>query len=38
MQLSITEGIVSRIEVQVYSHSRKALLAAQVDAAINCKI
>jgi S1-C subfamily serine protease len=34
-ELSITEGIVSRIEVQVYSHSRKALLAAQVDAAIN---
>ncbi|MBI2070783.1 MAG: trypsin-like peptidase domain-containing protein [Elusimicrobia bacterium] len=33
--LSITEGVVSRIEVQTYTHSRKDLLAIQTDAAIN---
>jgi S1-C subfamily serine protease len=33
--LSITEGIVSRIEHQFYAHSRRPLLAVQVDAAIN---
>ncbi len=34
-ELSITEGIVSRIEVQRYSHSQRHLLAVTVDAAIN---
>ncbi|HRY29148.1 MAG TPA: serine protease [Elusimicrobiota bacterium] len=34
-ELSITEGIVSRIEVQRYQHSRRELLAIQTDAAIN---
>ncbi len=34
-QLSITEGIVSRIEVHNYSHSRQDLIAVQTDAAIN---
>ncbi|MFC1521647.1 PDZ domain-containing protein [Elusimicrobiota bacterium] len=33
--LSITEGVVSRIEVQDYTHSRRDLLAIQTDAAIN---
>lgn len=33
--LSITEGVVSRIEVQSYSHSNARVLAATVDAAIN---
>jgi len=33
--LSITEGIVSRVEVQYYSHSQRELLAIQIDAAIN---
>lgn len=33
--LSITEGIVSRIEVIDYSHSTRRLLALQTDAAIN---
>jgi len=33
--LSITEGIVSRVEVQFYSHSQRELLAIQIDAAIN---
>ena len=32
---SITEGVVSRIEVQEYSHSQRHLLAVTVDAAIN---
>src|SRR5258706_13672914 len=32
---SITEGVVSRIEVQRYSHSQRNLLAVTVDAAIN---
>eukprot|EP00931_Biecheleriopsis_adriatica_P076172 TRINITY_DN49907_c0_g1_i1.p1 TRINITY_DN49907_c0_g1~~TRINITY_DN49907_c0_g1_i1.p1 ORF type:complete len:542 (+),score=73.88 TRINITY_DN49907_c0_g1_i1:54-1628(+) len=32
---SITEGVVSRIEVQEYSHSMRAALALTVDAAIN---
>src|SRR5204863_3837544 len=30
-----TEGVVSRIEVQRYSHSQRHLLAVTVDAAIN---
>lgn len=33
--ISLTQGIISRIEVRRYVHSRKFLLAAQVDAAIN---
>ncbi|MBM4153000.1 MAG: trypsin-like peptidase domain-containing protein, partial [Kiritimatiellaceae bacterium] len=33
--LSITKGVISRIEHQVYSHSSVPLLAAQIDAAIN---
>lgn len=33
--LSITKGIVSRIEFHTYSHSRLSLQAIQVDAAIN---
>ena len=33
--ISLTQGIISRIEVRRYVHSRKVLLAAQVDAAIN---
>lgn len=34
-RLSITEGIVSRIEVYPYAHSQRNLLAVQIDAAIN---
>jgi S1-C subfamily serine protease len=34
-ELSVTEGVVSRIEVQRYSHSQRHLLAVTVDAAIN---
>jgi S1-C subfamily serine protease len=34
-EVSITEGVVSRIEVQEYSHSQRNLLAITVDAAIN---
>ena len=34
-KISITEGVVSRIEVQRYSHSQRHLLAVTVDAAIN---
>lgn len=34
-ELSITEGVVSRLEVQHYSHSKRNLLALTVDAAIN---
>jgi len=33
--LSITKGVVSRIEQQNYAHSRKSLLTVQIDAAIN---
>lgn len=33
--LSITEGVISRIEHQTYAHSSVSLLAAQIDAAIN---
>lgn len=33
--LSITEGVVSRIEVTEYAHNKKYLLAIQIDAAIN---
>jgi len=34
-KLSITEGVVSRIEVHSYSQSTRQLLAVQIDAAIN---
>ena len=34
-EVSITEGVVSRIEVQRYTHSQRHLLAVTVDAAIN---
>jgi S1-C subfamily serine protease len=34
-ELSITEGVVSRVELTSYSHSRAQLLACQIDAAIN---
>jgi S1-C subfamily serine protease len=34
-KLSITEGVVSRIEVGRYLHSQRNLLTAQIDAAIN---
>ena len=34
-EISITEGVVSRIEVQLYAHSQRHLLAITVDAAIN---
>jgi S1-C subfamily serine protease len=34
-ELSITEGVVSRIEVLSYIHSQRNLLAIQTDAAIN---
>ena len=33
--LSVTEGIVSRVGVTAYTHSARALLAVQTDAAIN---
>ena len=33
--ISLTQGIISRIEVIPYSHSNAYLLAAQIDAAIN---
>ncbi len=34
-EISITEGVVSRVEIQRYRHSRRSLLAVTVDAAIN---
>ncbi len=34
-ELSITEGVVSRIEHRYYTHSNSFLLTAQIDAAIN---
>lgn len=34
-ELSVTEGVVSRVEVQTYSHSSTRALAITVDAAIN---
>lgn len=33
--ISLTQGIISRIEVHTYTHSGHDLLAAQIDAAIN---
>ncbi len=34
-KISITQGVVSRIELKKYSHSRRTMLAVQIDAAIN---
>ena len=34
-EMSMTEGIVSRVEVHSYAHSRARLLCGQIDAAIN---
>jgi S1-C subfamily serine protease len=34
-EISITEGVVSRVEMQRYTHSQRSLLAVTVDAAIN---
>ena len=34
-RLSITEGVVSRIEMFSYAHSQRCLLGVQIDAAIN---
>jgi len=34
-QLSVTEGVVSRIDVTPYSHGSRQLIAVQIDAAIN---
>ena len=34
-RLSVTEGVVSRIEMYPYTHSQRELLAVQIDAAIN---
>jgi len=34
-EVSVTEGVVSRVEVQTYQHSGRRLLAVTVDAAIN---
>lgn len=34
-EVSITEGVVSRVEVQTYSHSHTRALAVTVDAAVN---
>ncbi|CAJ1424193.1 unnamed protein product [Effrenium voratum] len=33
--VSVTEGVVSRIEIQTYAHSGVDLLAVQIDAAVN---
>jgi len=34
-ELAITEGVVSRVEHQYYTHSQERLLTCQIDAAIN---
>lgn len=34
-RLSITQGVVSRIEVSAYAHSQRPLLSVQIDAAVN---
>ena len=34
-EISVTEGVVSRVEVQRYSHSQRQLLSVTIDAAIN---
>lgn len=33
--MSVTSGVVSRIEVTSYSHGAKELLAVQIDAAVS---
>eukprot|EP00741_Cyanophora_paradoxa_P007220 tig00001094_g6985.t2 len=33
--ISVTGGVVSRVEIQTYSHAASSLLAIQIDAAIN---
>lgn len=33
--ISITKGVVSRVEVTKYSHSQSKLMTTQIDAAIN---
>lgn len=33
--ISVTKGVVSRVEPKIYSHSSTMLLAIQIDAAIN---
>jgi S1-C subfamily serine protease len=33
--LSVTQGVVSRIDMQEYAHGSTELLAVQIDAAIN---
>eukprot|EP00897_Mesotaenium_endlicherianum_P005554 jgi/Mesen1/5026/ME000025S04425 len=33
--VSVTKGVVSRLEIQQYSHASQSLLAIQIDAAIN---
>lgn len=34
-RLSLTQGVVSRIEVSAYAHSQRPLLSVQIDAAVN---
>jgi S1-C subfamily serine protease len=34
-KISVTQGVVSRIELRLYSHSRETMLAVQIDAALN---
>ncbi|MCJ7484094.1 MAG: trypsin-like peptidase domain-containing protein [Thermodesulfovibrionales bacterium] len=34
-KISVTQGVVSRIELKRYSHSRETMLAVQIDAALN---
>jgi S1-C subfamily serine protease len=34
-EMSVTEGVVSRLELQTYDHSQRRLLAITIDAAIN---
>ena len=34
-RLSLTQGVVSRLEVSAYAHSQRPLLAVQIDAAVN---
>ena len=35
LQISVTSGVVSRIEVTAYAHGATELLGVQIDAAIN---
>lgn len=34
-RLSLTQGVVSRVEVSAYAHSQRPLLSVQIDAAVN---